>query len=124
MAVGTAPAPEQVTVKQEITVTPEAIKEIKVILKEQEMPEDTILRIGIVGGGCAGFQYHMGLEEAAQEDDEVYSIDGVRIAVDPLSMQYLAGVTVDFHESIQGRGFVFDNPNAKSTCGCGSSFQA
>tara|TARA_B100001013_G_scaffold323067_1_gene233852 strand:- start:1444 stop:1818 length:375 start_codon:yes stop_codon:yes gene_type:complete len=123
MAAGTATATEPTIAIPELNVTGDAIKEIKVILKEQEMPEDTILRLGIVGGGCAGFQYHMGLEEESQEDDEIYEMDGVTIAVDPLSLQYLKGVTVDFHESIQGRGFVFENPNAKSTCGCGSSFQ-
>lgn len=105
-----------------LTLTPEAIHEVKVILKEQEMPESTVLRIGIVGGGCSGFQYHMGLEEAAAEDDEIVEADGVKIAVDPLSLQYVRGVTIDFQESIQGRGFVFENPQAKSTCGCGSSF--
>ncbi|MBI2192865.1 MAG: iron-sulfur cluster insertion protein ErpA [Planctomycetes bacterium] len=119
MAEVTAPT---TTEASPIKLTSEAIQEIKVILKEQEMPASTVLRIGIVGGGCSGFQYHMGLEESASDDDETVEAEGVKIVVDPLSLQYLRGVTIDFQESIQGRGFVFDNPNAKSTCGCGSSF--
>ncbi|MDP6114500.1 MAG: iron-sulfur cluster assembly accessory protein [Planctomycetota bacterium] len=104
--------------------TPVAIEEVKQILKEQEMPEDTVLRVKILGGGCAGFQYHMGLEEEAGPTDDVTEMDGVTVAVDEFSAQYLDGVTVDFVESIAGRGFTFDNPNAQSTCGCGSSFNA
>ncbi|MDA0840691.1 MAG: iron-sulfur cluster assembly accessory protein [Planctomycetota bacterium] len=107
-----------------LTLTPVALREVKQILKEQEMSADTVLRVKVVGGGCAGFQYHMGLEEEAGPNDEVMHIDGVTIAVDEFSAQYIDGVTVDFVESIAGRGFTFDNPQAKSTCGCGSSFNA
>ena len=107
-----------------LTLTPLALKEVKQILKEQEMSEDTVLRVKVVGGGCAGFQYHMGLEEEAGPTDEVMHMDGVTIAVDEFSAQYIDGVAVDFVESIAGRGFTFENPQAKSTCGCGSSFSA
>ena len=121
-------AVEETTEEEEfpplLKFTPVAIEEVKQILKEQEMPEDTVLRVKILGGGCAGFQYHMGLEEEAGPTDDVTEMDGVTVAVDEFSAQYLDGVTVDFVESIAGRGFTFDNPNAQSTCGCGSSFNA
>jgi len=122
MAIGTSPA-NPTTTEDWITVTPRAIEEIKTILSAEDMPDETLLRVGIMGGGCAGFQYHMALEDEAQEDDEVIEIKEVKMVVDPVSFQYLKGVTIDFQEGVHQSGFVFDNPNASSTCGCGQSFQ-
>lgn len=81
-----------------------------------------MLRVYIEGGGCSGFQYGFDFEEAVDEDDTIVERDGVRLLIDPLSLQYLAGSTVDFKEDLQGSRFVIDNPNASTTCGCGASF--
>lgn len=80
------------------------------------------LRVYIQGGGCSGFQYGFEFDEAQAEDDIAIDTDGVRLIVDPLSLQYLGGAIVDYTESLQGAQFVIRNPNAKTTCGCGSSF--
>lgn len=84
------------------------------------------LRVYIIGGGCSGFQYGFSFEETVNEDDEKIEIQGkdkkVTVLVDPLSMQYLEGAVLDFRESLQGSRFLVENPNAETTCGCGSSF--
>ena len=80
------------------------------------------LRVYIQGGGCSGFQYGFEFDEGSSEDDFAIVTDGVTLLVDPLSLQYLAGAEVDYSESLQGAQFVIRNPNAKTTCGCGSSF--
>jgi iron-sulfur cluster assembly accessory protein len=80
--------------------------------------------VGVVGGGCSGFQYSMDFENAEREGDVVVEQDGLRLFVDPMSSMYLMGVTVDYVQGLQGAGFKFNNPNAKNTCGCGSSFSA
>ena len=80
------------------------------------------LRVYIQGGGCSGFQYGFEFDETQGEDDIAIDTDGVRLIVDPLSLQYLGGATVDYSESLQGAQFVIRNPNARTTCGCGSSF--
>lgn len=81
-----------------------------------------VLRVFIQGGGCSGFQYGFTLEEQANDDDMVIENDGVKLVVDPLSFQYLMGAEVDYLEDLQGARFVIHNPNASTTCGCGSSF--
>ncbi|GAB1406168.1 iron-sulfur cluster insertion protein ErpA [Thermomonas brevis] len=83
---------------------------------------DLKLRVYIQGGGCSGFQYGFEFDEAQGEDDLAVVTDGVSLLVDPLSLQYLAGAVVDYSESLSGAQFVIRNPNAKTTCGCGSSF--
>lgn len=80
------------------------------------------LRVYIQGGGCSGFQYGFSFDEQSAEDDLAIETDGVTLVVDPISLQYLAGAEVDYSESLQGAQFVIRNPNAKTTCGCGSSF--
>jgi iron-sulfur cluster insertion protein len=80
------------------------------------------LRVYIQGGGCSGFQYGFSFDEQAAEDDLAIETDGVTLVVDPISLQYLTGAEVDYSESLQGAQFVIRNPNAKTTCGCGSSF--
>lgn len=97
-----------------------ARKALELILEERN-PELN-LRVYISGGGCSGFQYGFMFDEARAEDDIVVTNDGVSLLVDPLSFQYLAGAEVDYTENLQGAQFVIRNPNASTTCGCGSSF--
>jgi len=102
-----------------------AAKEIRKIIADQELDSTKIcLRVGVKGGGCSGFSYVLDLTEAQKETDELFEIHGIRLICDPKSLLYLNGVTIDFRDEIMGRGFVFNNPNATSTCGCGSSFSA
>ena len=109
-----------------VTLSAIAANEIKKIIKDQGLPEAaTRLRVGVKGGGCSGFSYMLDLtEEPAAESDEEIECQGVKILVDQKSMLYLSGVEIDFKDEVMGRGFVFKNPNATSTCGCGSSFSA
>jgi iron-sulfur cluster assembly protein len=103
-----------------------AAREIRKIIQEQGLPEEqTKLRVGVKGGGCSGFTYMLDLtEDARGEADEEIDCQGIKILCDMKSLLYLEGTEIDFKDEIMGRGFVFKNPNATSTCGCGSSFQA
>ena len=109
-----------------INLSETAAKEIKSIITSQGLPEaETKLRVGVKGGGCSGFSYMLDLtEEPAGEMDEQLEAHGVKILVDMKSYLYLNGVEIDFKDEVMGRGFVFKNPNATSSCGCGSSFSA
>ena len=109
-----------------ISLSETAAREIKTIITQQNLPaEETKLRVGVKGGGCSGFSYMLDLtEEPASETDEVLESNGIKILCDMKSALYLSGVEIDFKDEVMGRGFVFKNPNATSTCGCGSSFQA
>lgn len=108
-----------------VILSPTAAREIKTIIQQQELDESKVcLRVGVKGGGCSGFSYILDLTETRKDTDELFEQHGVRIICDPKSLLYLSGVTVDFKDEIMGRGFVFQNPNATSTCGCGSSFSA
>ena len=91
-------------------------------LVEEEGNQDLKLRVFVTGGGCSGFQYGFSFDEAEDDEDSVIERDGVSLLVDPMSYQYLVGATVDYLEGLQGSQFVVNNPNASSTCGCGSSF--
>ena len=104
-----------------ITVSESAQIKLKDIIAEEDNP-DLKLRIFVQGGGCSGFQYGFTMEETSNEDDFVIELAGVTMLVDALSSQYLQGATVDYTESIQGSQFTIKNPNATTTCGCGSSF--
>ena len=105
-----------------ITFTAAALQEVKRLLQEEQKP-NLALRVGVKGGGCSGFSYVMGLEEAVQKPyDTVLEQDGVKILVDAKSHLYLDGTTVDFKNGLVGGGFEFQNPLAKKSCGCGSSF--
>ena len=106
-----------------VTLTPKAIEMVKAAI-EQEGLKDHGIRVGVVGGGCSGFQYSMDFENSQRDGDVVLEQDGLRLYVDPMSSMYLVGVTVDYVQGLQGAGFKFHNPNAKNTCGCGSSFSA
>jgi iron-sulfur cluster assembly protein len=108
-----------------ITLTEKAANEVKRIMDDQKAEDDTLLRVGVAGGGCSGFQYSLNFARDYDEaKDSRYDQHGVGIVVDKKSALYLDGTTVDFYEGIDRRGFAFDNPNAVRTCGCGSSFQA
>lgn len=99
-----------------------AIKEVRRIIDEQNLPDGTALRVGVKGGGCSGFSYTLGFDDQQKATDQVTEIDGVRMLCDPKSFLYLNGTEVDFEESLMGRGFKFTNPNASKSCGCGESF--
>jgi iron-sulfur cluster assembly protein len=109
-----------------IALTEKAAAEIKTIIVQQNLPADqTFLRVGVKGGGCSGFSYLLDLtEETPTEADEQMESGGVKILIDQKSLLYLDGTEIDFRDEVMGRGFVFKNPNATSTCGCGSSFTA
>jgi len=104
-----------------ITLTPTAVAKVKEIMAQQD-PVPAGLRVGVVGGGCSGFSYSMAFENGAGMMDKVFTIDGLKVFVDATSVMYLNGCTVDYIETLEGAGFKFENPNVKSTCGCGSSF--
>jgi len=108
-----------------VTLTEKAAKEIASIIEQQELDKDAVrLRLGVKGGGCSGFSYVLDLTETQKDTDEMFEQHGIKIICDPKSLLYLSGTTVDFKDELMGRGFVFNNPNANSTCGCGSSFSA
>jgi iron-sulfur cluster assembly protein len=108
-----------------ITVTETAAREIRTIIEQQELDASNIrLRVGVKGGGCSGFSYLLDLTEQQRDTDESFEINGIKVVCDPKSYLYLNGTTIDFKDEVMGRGFVFSNPNATSSCGCGSSFSA
>ena len=104
-----------------ISLTANAISKVKEIMAQQN-PVPAGLRIGVVGGGCSGFSYSMQFENGAGMMDKTFDMEGLKVYVDATSVMYLHGCTVDYVETLEGAGFKFDNPNVKSTCGCGSSF--
>ncbi len=104
-----------------VQLTDTAVSKVKEILSSQE-PQPAGLRIAVVGGGCSGFSYSMAFENAPNMLDKTYTYDGLKIFIDQASLLYLDGAQVDYVESLEGAGFKFNNPQVKSTCGCGSSF--
>ena len=121
----TATVPTEVTpstpVSTPVTLTPAAIAKVREIMATQE-PVPAGLRIGVVGGGCSGFQYSMSFENQSGMMDKVFNFDGLKVFVDATSVMYLNGCVVDYVETLEAAGFKFENPQVKSTCGCGSSF--
>jgi iron-sulfur cluster assembly protein len=108
-----------------VIITESAAREVRNIIQQQELEADKIrLRVGVKGGGCSGFSYLLDLTESQKETDECFEQHGIKVICDPKSLLYLNGTVVDFKDEIMGRGFVFQNPNATSSCGCGSSFSA
>ena len=103
-----------------LSLTPAAAKRVAAIAEKQDAP--AILRLSVEGGGCSGFQYKFGLAPDAQADDAVSETDGVRLVVDPVSLDLVSGSVVDFVESLGGAAFRVENPQAAAGCGCGSSF--
>ncbi|KKX52296.1 MULTISPECIES: HesB/IscA family protein [Sphingobacterium] len=114
---------ETITEKAPLTLTEGAIKELKKLKDQQEISDDFGLRIGVEGGGCSGMSYILGFDQKKEGDSE-YSISGIRVFMNKAHGLYLAGMEVDFRNGLDARGFTFNNPNASSTCGCGSSFSA
>lgn len=117
-----ATTPDVATKTAPLTLTPNAIAKVKEIMAQQN-PVPAGLRVGVAGGGCSGFQYSMQFETGAGAMDKTFEYDGLKVFVDATSLMYLSGASVDYVETLEGAGFKFDNPNVRSTCGCGSSFQ-
>ncbi len=108
-----------------VTITPAANAEVqKFMVAENVAPEVGGLRVSVQPGGCSGFKYSLLIEDKPADDDTILAQGGFNVFVDPFSMQYLNGVTIDYTSSMQGSGFTFKNPNASGGCGCGSSFSA
>jgi iron-sulfur cluster assembly accessory protein len=117
----TTSAPEVKTKTAPITLTSSAVVKVREIMSQQN-PVPAGLRVGVVGGGCSGFSYSMSFENAPGMMDKTFDMDGLKVYVDATSVMYLNGCIVDYVETLEGAGFKFENPNVKSTCGCGSSF--
>jgi iron-sulfur cluster insertion protein len=112
-----------VAVSTPVLFTHTAAAKVKELMNDEGNP-DLKLRVFVSGGGCSGFQYGFTFEESVAEDDTAVETDGVTLLIDPMSFQYLTGAEIDYQENIEGAQFVIRNPNATSTCGCGSSFSA
>jgi iron-sulfur cluster insertion protein len=106
-----------------LVFTDNAANKVKQLI-EEEGNQDLKLRVFVTGGGCSGFQYGFTFDEATNEDDTTMEKAGVTLLIDPMSLQYLVGAEIDYQENVEGAQFVIKNPNATSTCGCGSSFSA
>ncbi len=107
-----------------VKLTERAAKELKRLFAEKDKPETTIVRLGVAGGGCSGFEYRMEFTESPASDDLVSESHGLRLAVDPRSARLVDGTEIDFHDDLLKRAFIFNNPLAVKTCGCGTSFKA
>ena len=105
-----------------VTLTDIAAEKVRGFINGQEAEGDVGLRVGVRGGGCSGFQYALALDNK-KEDDHVFDYEGIRLIVDPASMRYVDGSTVDYTESLMGSGFEVNNPNVVASCGCGCSFR-
>ena len=110
----------------EITVTPKAVQKIRQAFEKMGVADtqNAGLRLGVLGGGCSGLSYQFKFDARPRANDKVFEFDGVHIFIDPKSARYLAGMTLDYKETLMQSGFVFENPNAKKSCGCGTSFSA
>jgi len=106
-----------------VKLTEGAVNQLKTIMEEQKVTENHGLRVGVKGGGCAGFSYILGFDEKKEDDDEFVS-GGLRVFMNKAHAIYLVGIEIDFMDGLQNRGFTFNNPNAKESCGCGTSFSA
>jgi iron-sulfur cluster assembly protein len=105
-----------------ITVSENAKERALLLMKEDNAPEGTFIRVGVEGGGCSGLSYKLEFDHQLQEGDQVFEDKGIKIAVDKKSFLYLIGTELDYTGGLNGKGFVFINPNASRTCGCGESF--
>jgi len=112
-------APPQAPVR----LTPRAAEAVKKIMTAKDIPEGYGLRVGVKGGGCSGMSYVLGFDKS-REHDRAFELDGIAVYLDKRQGLYLMGTVIDYHDGLDARGFTFDNPNAASTCGCGSSFSA
>ena len=121
MELGSAP-PQTEKPKPHVDVTEKAIRKIRQAFQKQGV--DGVLRLGVLGGGCSGLSYQFKFDTKPRPTDNIFDYDGVQIFIDPKSIIYLKGLVLDYKESLMQSGFVFDNPNAKKNCGCGTSFSA
>lgn len=112
----------QTTSTSPLGLTERAVTEVRKIMEQNTIPETYGLRVGVKGGGCSGLSYQLGFDADQRDGDKVLEVQGIRMFVDQKSLFYLMGVEIDFTDGLNGRGFVFNNPNAQKTCGCGSSF--
>ena len=110
--------------KEDLALTAKAAEQVLKIKAENNIPESHGLRVGVKGGGCSGLSYVLGFDAEAGQNDKKFEQHGVTIFVDPKSLFFLSGTELDFQDGLNGKGFVFNNPNAARTCGCGSSFSA
>ena len=106
-----------------VTLSEKAAREVQAIITQQNLPAETVLRVGVKGGGCSGFAYELNFDTETSDRDRVAEFHGVRLAVDKKFDPYLDGTVIDFYDGLEKRGFVFNNPNVVKSCGCGSSFQ-
>ncbi|QMU27586.1 HesB/IscA family protein [Adhaeribacter radiodurans] len=106
-----------------ITITPRALTEVKIIMQDKNVPAEYGLRVGVQGGGCSGMSYLLGFDKK-KDSDEAYEVDGVLVIMDKKHGMYVIGMEIDFQDGLNARGFTFNNPQATSTCGCGSSFSS
>jgi len=107
---------------EEIEITEKAAAQVRKLKADNNVPESHGLRVGVKGGGCSGMTYVLGFDENPKENDKVLEQHGIRVLVDPKSLFYLSGTVLDFSDGLNGKGFVFKNPQATRTCGCGNSF--
>lgn len=107
----------------ELHITDVAINKIQEFINSENV-STAGLRVGVLPGGCSGFKYSLNIEDRPLEDDLILDIRGIKVFLDEFSIQYLNGITIDYHSSLTESGFTFDNPNAKGGCGCGTSFSA
>ncbi len=107
---------------EEITITPKAAEQVRKLRIENKIPDEHGLRLGVKGGGCSGLSYVLAFDEKPKETDKVLEVHGVTVFIDPKSLFYLSGTVLDFSDGLNGKGFVFNNPQASKTCGCGQSF--
>jgi len=112
----------EINIKSEITITEKAKKEILRIIKENNVPENYGLRVGVKGGGCSGLTYTLNFVGDEKEGDTIIEDENVKLFIDGKSLFYLMGTELDFSDGLNGKGFIFNNPNAAKTCGCGDSF--
>jgi iron-sulfur cluster assembly protein len=120
-ATGTISKPQMT---EGIILTPKAADHVRKIKGENNIPESHGLRVGVKGGGCSGLSYVLGFDAEKKPNDHVFELHGITIYIDPKSLFFLSGTELDFQDGLNGKGFVFNNPNATKSCGCGSSFSA
>ncbi len=106
----------------EINITDKAAKQVKKVMEENKIDPSYGLRVGVKGGGCSGLTYQLGFDASQKNGDTTIEKDGIKLFIDGKSLFYLMGTELDFSDGLNGKGFVFNNPNAKKTCGCGESF--
>jgi iron-sulfur cluster assembly protein len=107
---------------EEIAVTPQAAEQVRKLKRDGGIPDAHALRLSVKGGGCSGLSYVLGFDESPRAGDKVIQAEGITVFIDPKSLFYLSGTVLDFSGGLNGKGFVFNNPQATKTCGCGSSF--